>query len=135
MPDPTGIAGRIQHSFEHLLDAFGSFTAIRDEAGRIVDFRIDHLNNTARVITGATPHREVGEGLVETLAEHKRELFDNFCHVVETGEPLATQSLEYEDASHGEKRLVRAYEVRAARIGDDLAVGWRDVTGHVLAVG
>jgi diguanylate cyclase (GGDEF)-like protein len=126
--------GGIQHSFEHLFDAFGTFTAIRDEAGRIVDFRIDYLNNTARVITGATPQPEVGESLVETLAEHqKRELFDDFCHVVETGEPLATQSLEYEDAKHGGKRLVRAYEVRAARIGDGLAVGWRDVTGPVLA--
>ena len=134
MPDPPETDGRIQHSFEHLLDAFGTFTAIRDEAGRIVDFRMDYANEAARVITGANPQREVGEGLVETLAEHhQRELFKDFCQVVETGEPLATQSLEHEDAKHGGKRLVGAYEVRAAKTGDGLVVGWRDVTGHVLA--
>jgi diguanylate cyclase (GGDEF)-like protein len=132
--EPTGPERRIQASFEHLLDAFGTFTAIRDKAGRIVDFRIDYLNDAARFITGATPQREVAERLVETFAEDQRlELFDDFCHVMETGEPLATQSLEHEDAKHGGKLLVRAYEVRAARIGDGLAVGWRDVTGHVLA--
>jgi diguanylate cyclase (GGDEF)-like protein len=134
VPEPPGTQARIEQSFEHLLDAFATFTAIRDEAGRIVDFRMDYANNAARVITGAIPQREVGEGLVETLAEHhKWELFDDFCHVVETGEPLATQSLEHEDAKHGGKRLVRAFEVRAGRIGDGLAVGWREVTGHVLA--
>src|SRR5665811_1796207 len=117
-------ATEVQYLFEHLLDAFGRFTPIRDEAGRIVDFV---------TITGGTPQHEVGEDLVETLAEyHKRESFDAFCHVVETGEPLALQSLEHEDDKHGTKRLVRAFEVRAVRIGDDLAVGWRDVTRHVL---
>ncbi len=134
VPEPPGVEEWIQHSFEHLLDAFGTFTAIRDMAGRIVDFRMDYANDAARVITGAIPQREVSGGSIETLAEHhKRELFDDFCHVLETGEPLATQSLEHEDAKHGGKRLVRAYEVRAAKIGDGLAVGWRDVTGHVLA--
>ena len=122
--EPTGPERRIQASFEHLLDAFGTFTAIRDKAGRIVDFRIDHLNNAARFITGATPQREVAERLVEAFAEDlRRELFDDFCDVVETGEPLATQSLEHEDAKHGGKLLVRAYEVRAARIGEGWVVG------------
>jgi diguanylate cyclase (GGDEF)-like protein len=129
-----GTQAQIQDSFEHLLDAFGTFTAIRDEAGRIVDFRMDYANDAARAITGALPKREVGEGLTETLAENPRpELFGDFCHVVETGEPLATQALEYGDAEHGGHRLAHAYEVRAAKIGDGLAVGWRDVTGHVLA--
>jgi diguanylate cyclase (GGDEF)-like protein len=115
---------RIQHLFEHLLDAFATFTAIRDEAGRIIDFLL---------ITGGTPQHEVGEDRVETFAEYyKWKFFDAFCRVVETGEPLAMQSLEHEDDEHGAERLVRAFEVRAVRIGDGLAVGWRDVTRHVL---
>jgi diguanylate cyclase (GGDEF)-like protein len=134
VPEPPEPERRIQHPFEHLLDAVGTFTAIRDRAGRIVDFRMDYANDAARVITGAIAQRGVGEGLVETLGEHhQRELFDDFCHVVETGEPLVTLSLEHEDAKHGGKRLVRAYEVRAAKIDDGLAVGWREATVHVLA--
>jgi len=131
--EPPGTEGRIQHSLEHLLDAFATFTAIRD-AGRIVDFRTDYANDAARVITGANQQRELGEGVVEILSERqKREHFDDFCHVVDTGEPLAKQSLDHEDVEHGGKVLVHAYEVRAARIDNGLAVGWRDVTGHVLA--
>jgi len=122
--DLTGDDSVLDQLFEHLLDAFGTFTAVRDEAGRIVDLQLT---------SGSSPQGDVGEGLVRTIAErHKRELFDEFCRVVETGEPLATQSLEHEDAEHGGKRLIGAYEVRAVRIGDGLAAGWRDVTGHVL---
>jgi diguanylate cyclase (GGDEF)-like protein len=133
VPEPPGTEGRIDYPFEHLLDAFATFTVIRDRAGRIVDFRMGYANDAARVITSAIAHREVGGGLVETLAQHHQgELFDDFCHVVETGEPLATQALEHEDAQHGGKRLVGAFEVRAAKFGDGLAVGWRDVTRQVL---
>jgi diguanylate cyclase (GGDEF)-like protein len=128
---PPGAEVQILHSFAHLLDAFATFTAVRDEAGRIVDIRLDHANDAARAIAAATPRAEAGDGRVETLRHSV--LFDDFRRVMETGEPLTTQSLEYADARHGGKRLVRAYEVRAARLGDGLAVGWRDVTGHVLA--
>jgi diguanylate cyclase (GGDEF)-like protein len=117
-------ATEVKYLFEHLLDAFGVFTAVRDEAGEIVDFLI---------VTGSTEQGKVAEDPAEALEEyHKREFFDDFCRVVETGEPLATQSLEYQDDERGAQRLVRAFEVRAVRIGDGLAAGWRDVTKHVL---
>ena len=132
--DPLATEERISRAFEHLLDGFCTLTAMRDTTGRIVDFRMDFSNEAAGVITGGTPQLDEGEGLVEAVAEHhKRELFDDFCHALDTGEPLTTQSFVYEDANHGGKRLVNAYEVRAVRIGASLAVGWRDVTGHVVA--
>jgi diguanylate cyclase (GGDEF)-like protein len=123
-PVPEWSATEIQYLFDQLLDAFGTFTVSRDETGRIVDFVI---------ITGGTPQHESGKGLVESFTgRYRQEFFDAFCHVVETGEPLAMQSLEHEDDGNGVERLVRAFEVRAVRIGDGLAVGWRDVTRHVL---
>jgi diguanylate cyclase (GGDEF)-like protein len=123
----------IRHPLEQLLDGFCAFTARRNDAGEIVDFHMDYANDAARAATGDTPPTEEGEDLVESVGEHlKREFFDDFCHVVETGEPLATQSLIYQDVEYGGKRLIRAYEARAVKIGDGLAVGWRDVTGHVL---
>jgi len=126
--------GRIQHSFEHLVDAFATLTAIRDTTDRIVDFRTEYANDAARAILASSSRREVGDGLVESLADHlNRELFDGLCDVVKTAEPLVTQVMQYESAKDGEERLVRAYEVRAARVGDGLVVGWRDETGHVLA--
>jgi hypothetical protein len=95
---------------------------------------MDHANDTARVITGAMQQREVGDSLMETLADrHTRGALRRLLPCRRDREPLATQSLEHEDTEHGGRRLVRAYEVRAAKLGDGLAVGWRDVTGHVLA--
>jgi diguanylate cyclase (GGDEF)-like protein len=124
---------RIRHSLEHLLDAFAAFTAVRDRAGRIIDFRLDYANDAARLVTNGIAGTDGKERLGESLADHyKQELFEEFCEVVETGEPLATQSLDHVDSRRGDKRLLRAFEVRADRIGDGLAVVWRDVTAHVL---
>ncbi len=124
---------RIRHSFEHLLDAFAAFTAVRDKTGRIVDFRVDYANDAARFVTDETAHRPGAEEPGESLVDHyKRELFDEFCDVVETGDPLATQSLDHIDSRDGDRRVLRAFEVRAERVGDGLAVVWRDVTAHVL---
>jgi len=124
---------RVRHSFTHLLDAFAALTAIRDGTGQIVDFRVDYANDAARIQTGVDAQGDLEVGPSETLVQrHTQELFDEFCHVVETGEPLATQSLEHDDTEHGGTRLVRALDVRAERIGDGLAAVWRDVTAHVL---
>ena len=122
-----GTEERIRHSFEHLLDAFAAFTALRDGSGRIVGFRLDYANERASAVAVSS-----GEGPAEPLVErHRHDLFDNFCRVVETGKPLATQSVEYEGTGAAGQRIARAFEVRAERVGDGLAVVWRDVTGHV----
>ena len=130
---PPGTEERIRHSFAHLLDAFAAFTAIRDGTGQIVDFRVDYTNNGARAVAEATPQDAERSDQAETLAErHKRELFDDFCHVVETGEPLGTQHLEYESSGRDRGQIARSFDVRAEKVGDGLAVVWRDVTAHVL---
>ena len=130
---PPGTEERIRHSFAHLLDAFAAFTAIRDRTGQIVDFRVDYTNDGARAVAEARSQDAERSDQAEPLAErHKRELFDEFCHVVETGEPLGTQCLEYEDDGRNTSKIARAFEVRAERVGDGLAVVWRDVTAHVL---
>jgi len=124
---------RIRHSFEHLLDAFAAFTAVRNRTGRIVDFRLDYANDAARVVTDGAARSERAHQSGRSLVDHyKKELFEEFCDVVETGEPLATQSVDHIDSPSGDKRLLHAFEVRAERVGDGLAVVWRDVTAHVL---
>ncbi len=133
LAEEPGTEDRIRHSFEHLLDAFAALTAVRDATGQIVDFRVDYANDAARLVTNGAARRSGEDRFGESLVDHyKRELFDEFCQVVDTGEPLATQSLDHIDSRTGGKRLLRAFEVRAERVGDGLAVVWRDVTAHVL---
>ncbi len=125
---------QILRSLEHLVDAFATFAAVRDSADRIVDFRTEYANDAARAVLATSSAREAGGDPVESLAGYqKRQFFDDLCAVVETGEPLATQVMRHENAKDGGERLVRAYEVRAVRVGDGLVVGWRDETAHMLA--
>lgn len=70
----------------------------------------------------------LGKTMCELLPEHRETgLFDAYCQVVETGQPLVRESLIYEDVYNG-KRLTRAFDFQATKLGDGFAVAWRDVT-------
>lgn len=119
---------RFHTSVENMLDCFGIFSSIRDEAGQIVDFRIDYLNEAACENNQLPKAMQIGKGLCEILSAHRETgLFDHYCQVVETGEPLIKDSLIYEDAYDGQ-RLVRAFDIRATRLNDGFVASWRDIT-------
>jgi hypothetical protein len=42
---------RFRASIENRLDSFGIYRAIRDETGDIVDFRIEYVNYSVRLVT------------------------------------------------------------------------------------
>nr|WP_083887050.1 PAS domain S-box protein [Nodosilinea nodulosa] len=111
-----------------MLDCFGLFSALRDEAGQIVDFRIDYLNGAACDSNQMPREAQIGRGLCEVLPAHRETgLFDDYCRLVETGEPLIKDSLIYDD-TYGDRRLVRAFDIRATRLNDGFVASWRDVT-------
>ncbi|MFQ4138205.1 PAS domain S-box protein [Nodosilinea sp. PGN35] len=115
-------------SVENMLDCFGIFAAMRDEAGQIVDFRIDYLNAAACDSNQMPKAMQIGRGLCEILPAHQESgLFDEYCQVVETGEPLVKDSLIYDD-TFGDRRLVRAFDIRATKLNDGFVASWRDVT-------
>jgi PAS domain S-box-containing protein len=119
---------RLRVSVENMLDCFGSFSAIRDEQGKIVDFRIEYLNKAACEINRMTREMQVGKKLCDLLPAHRETgLFDEYCRVVETGEPLFKESLVYEDDYAGQ-RLVRAFDIRATKLDDGFVASWRDVS-------
>jgi len=119
---------RFHISVETMLDCFGIFTALRDAAGEIVDFRVDYLNRAACEINQMPPEAQLGRGLCELLPGHRESgLFEEYCQVVETGQPLIKDSLTYAD-QFGEQRLVRAFDIRAARLNDGFVASWRDIT-------
>ena len=120
-------------SAEHLLDAFGIFTAVRDDEGHIVDFRIEYANDAAREVAGIDPDVEDGS-LAALVPQRERDvLFGDFARIVETGSSLAGETLTYEDVTGGGRRVIRAYDIRATKLKDGVAATWRDVTERVLA--
>ncbi|MEP0909183.1 PAS domain S-box protein [Leptolyngbya subtilissima ST-M1] len=124
---------QFQTSVENMLDCFGIFSAQRDESGQIVDFRIDYLNQAACENNRMTKEMQLGRGLCEVLPAHRESgLFEEYCQVVETAEPLIKDSLVYGD-SYGDdnkQQLVRAFDIRAAKLKDGFVASWRDVTEH-----
>jgi len=120
---------QFQTSVETMLDCFGIFSAMRDGSGQILDFRIDYLNQAACENNRMTRDMQVGRGLCEILPGHRESgLFDEYCQVVETGEPLIKESLIYEDTYGDRQRLIRAFDIRATKLQDGFVASWRDIT-------
>jgi PAS domain S-box-containing protein len=118
---------RFRVSVENLLDCFGCFSAIRDEHGQIVDFRIDYLNKAACEDNGLSRPMQIGKRLCKLLPAYRETgLFDDYCRVVETGEPLVKESLIYDNSA--EQQLVRAFDLQVTKLDDGFVASWRDVT-------
>jgi diguanylate cyclase (GGDEF)-like protein/PAS domain S-box-containing protein len=115
-------------SLETMLDAFGIYSAMRDESGKIVDFRIDYVNTAACLSNQLSREQQIGKRLLEILPGHRESgLFAAYCHLVETGQPLSREALIYSD-TYGEQRMTRAFDIRANRLGDGFVAAWRDIT-------
>ena len=119
---------RFRTSIENMLDCFGIYTAVRDESGQIVDFLTEYVNAAACANNCMTREEQIGKRLCELLPAHREtELFDEYVKLVETGQPLAKESIDYEDTYKGQ-HLSRAFDIRATKLGDGFAVAWRDIT-------
>ncbi|MEH2174354.1 PAS domain-containing protein [Nostoc sp.] len=119
---------RFRTSVENMLDCFGVYRAVRNEQGQIVDFVTEYVNDAACFNNQMTYEQQIGRGLCELLPGHRESgLFDEYCQVVETGQPLIKDSLVYED-DYGKQRLVRAFDIRVAKCGDGFVATWRDIT-------
>jgi len=119
---------RFRASVDTLIDCFAIYTAVRDERGVITDFRTEYVNLPACRNNLMTREQQVGRGLLELLPAHRESgLFDRYCRVVETGEPLDIEKIFYEDVFGGE-RLGRVFAIRVSKLNDGYVAAWRDIT-------
>ncbi|MBD2463609.1 PAS domain-containing protein [Oscillatoria sp. FACHB-1407] len=119
---------RFRTSIETMLDCFGIYSAIRDEQGKILDFQVQFVNQAACLNNQLSAEEQLGKRLCELLPAHRTSgLFDEYCQVVKTGQPLVKNALFYED-QYGQRQLMRAFDIRAAKLGDGFVATWRDVT-------
>ena len=123
---------RFRTSIASMLDAFGIYSAVRDESGRIVDFRVEYVNDADCRCHQMRREQQVGHLLLELFPAYREGgLFDKFCQVVETGEPLAIESpMPPRLPAPGNGRQFTV-DVRAVKLGDGFAASGRDVTERV----
>ncbi len=118
---------RFRTSVETMLDCFGIYTSVRNESEQIVDFLVEYVNAAACVNNDRTQAEQIGKSLLELMPPGWDGLFDRYCSVVETGEPLFREVLVYSDICH-QQSLNKAFEIRAAKLGDGFVAVWRDTT-------
>jgi PAS domain S-box-containing protein len=123
-------AARFRTSIERLLDCFAVLSAVRDRAGRLVDFRVDYLNDSACLSRRLSREEQLGRPLGEVWPEfHRAGLLGPLARVVAEGEPLVeTRTLEVADRAGN--TVSHPVELRASKLNDGLVLAWRDVPGR-----
>ncbi len=116
-----------ERSLKRVLDSSESgimaFRALRDGKGRITDFECTRVNEAAEAIM----HRTAGEMIHHNMHEidpgnNGSSLFKRYVQVVETGEPLKTET---EFSRDGQTALL---SVSAVRLLDGMVVTYTDIT-------
>jgi anti-anti-sigma factor len=113
-------------ALDELPEATVVISAVRDDAGTVVDFVFDYANRVAGRVARVTSVDElVGRRVLETLPAFPRELFESFAEVVETGLTLRTS------IALGPRRT--CFAVSASRLGDGLLVVYENVSARERA--
>jgi PAS domain S-box-containing protein len=126
---PVEIERLVLRVTDELEDALGIYRAVRTASGEIVDFAVEHVNDTACAVLGLARDAQVGKTVGQLQPEFVRSpLFYWLCDALEASEPMAREDIEYVGEA-GARRIQVAYETRAVAVGAGrLALLWRDIT-------
>ncbi len=120
---------RLRTALSSLLEGVAIASAIRDDAGEVVDFRFDLGNQPIAHIGGIDPDALVGHTLLELFPGHRANgLFESYRRIVETGLPFEVDDFHYVDPDAAGGPLDQYLDIRAARLGDGYVVSVRDIT-------
>jgi PAS domain S-box-containing protein len=93
---------RFRSALDAMLDLVMILRAERDDRGRIVDFRVEHVNRSRQDVAGRSAPELVGRTMSELYPGFGgSRLLDRYVEVVETREPLTIDEFEYRDTVDG----------------------------------
>lgn len=124
---------RFRTSLETMLDGFAIFTAVRDERGQVIDFRYDYINEAGCRLNHRTRDEHIGHRLLELFPERREITFPIYAKVVESGEPIAAETVLPGHAHQDGHSMDYTIDLQAVKLDDGLAVAWRDITRRRLA--
>ena len=117
---------RLRASADGMLDPQVLLGPVRDRDGAIVDFTYLEVNRVTCEYLSMTREQLIGMSLLETSPGVKETgLFDLYLKAMMLGEPVVVDDFLYDNEILG---LIRWYEVRASRVGDELSLTWRDIS-------
>lgn len=112
---------------EDLLDPLALFQPVREETGAVLGFLLTYANRAACDEAWVAPDDLVGRSLSQVIPGlEEAHLLPALLQALE-GEPLRRDAVLV-TAHYGGSPLDRILALRAFRVGDQLALTWRDVT-------
>ena len=101
-------------------------SAVRDRDGRLLDFRLEFVNDAAAAWAGVERSAMIGLITGELLPEFRSSgYFDTLREVVETGRPYHQEGAFVDDTVIGGAWVGGIYDMRAIRLGDGYLSTWR----------
>src|SRR5262249_28765393 len=108
---------------EASIQGFAVLSVIRDDGGKIADFRFEYVNPRGAVMINRMTDTLIGLRLLDVLPHAQSSgIFDLLAHVAETGEPT-DREIQYD--SDGVAGWFRNLVVR---VGDGVCVSFSDIT-------
>ena len=131
-PPTTGFRpATTREVLDSLLDPHLLLSTLRDDTGRITDFRINDANIAAAEYYHLERESMLGRGLLEFLpSDSARALLAMARDAYESGEPLIVNNFPFALEIYGQESR---FDIRAVRIDDEIIWTWRDVTEPYLA--
>jgi diguanylate cyclase (GGDEF)-like protein/PAS domain S-box-containing protein len=120
---------RFRTSVETLLDGFAILSAVRDEDGQIIDFCYEYINDAGCYLNGKSREEHLGHSLQKLRPGHAQgSLLAEAAQLVESGQPISKEEFQYDEPPGAGQKPRRVFDVRAVKLGDGMALTWRDVT-------
>ena len=114
----------IRFVLDALPQCAGYLTAVRDAAGRITGFCVEHINPPGCRNIGRPLAEQIGRRLNDLMPGHRDpELFPACCGVVDTGRPISLEHVRFTN-TFDEHLQTRTYTLQVGRLGDGLVITW-----------
>ena len=127
---------RLHAALNQMLEGVTLASAVRNEEGRIVDFRIDYVNPALARLGRVAAADQVDHTLLELFPAHEGSgLFAEYVEVVETGVPSEVEDFHFVDPDAAGGPLDQYLDLRAAKLGDGYVRSVRDVSERHQADG
>lgn len=120
---------RFRTSIDNMLDCFAIYTSVRDQSGKIVDFKNEYFNTAACESHLVTKELGIGKNLCKILPKVRTNgMFDEYVSLVETGIPLIKEDFIDDDSGS-----TKVFDLRVVKLSDGFAAAWRDITDRKQA--
>lgn len=118
--------GRLRASLDGMLDPQVLLAPVRDPGGTIVDFIYLEVNRATTQYLAMPAQTLIGSSVLHTMQGLKDSgLFALYVQAMHSDAPLVADDFLYDNEVLG---LVRRYDIRGTRVGDELTITWRDTT-------